>query len=154
VIVVPSLGMITASRERQSSLSTVMGVLSSARTLAMSGKRETWVVFRKEGHRILLRTVLGGPAGTESAGNWIALPNGIRAADDEGSLTSQPLPPPVLAIAGGSSSLLGGIGFLPSGKISPMARSGGQLSLEFADRRGDKAGPILLSRTTRLATIP
>jgi prepilin-type N-terminal cleavage/methylation domain-containing protein len=154
VMAVPSLGRISDSQRRKGAISLAMGTLSSARTLALSGKRESWVVFRQEGGRLFLRTVLGEGPGFSPTGNWLALPAGILPAEVDGSVASLPLPPAVIASAGNpAGEILGGIGFLPTGKPCP-GRSGGQLALVMRDARGTKTPAILLSRATGLASLP
>ena len=158
-LAVPTWGAITRSQANSAAVSLVMGTLEQARLAAVSGKKETWVLFRNNDElkqaslRILTRDGIGS-TGYVSLGNWTMLPRGITFQVGEETLMDQKPPVEVIVAALGAAiaaavppaTSLGGVMYQRSGRIGIPQQGGPALLLRLRSPKGPLPAPIELSR--------
>lgn len=161
-LAVPTWGAITRSQANNAAVSLVMGSLEQARLAAVSGKKETWVLFRNNNElkqaslRIVTREGIGGTGSVPftSAGSWAMLPRGIMFQVGEDTLMDQNPLAEVIAAAMGAAITgpvpptisVGGMMFQRSGRIGIPQQGGPALLLRLRSPKGPLPAPIELSR--------
>lgn len=157
-LTMPAWRAITESQKKQSALALVMETLDQARLMAVTGKKEVWLLFEDHGSRgqSSLRIVVREASGYSTYGSKTCLPGGIRFVHGEGDIMDHNAPPEVLQATSGagttSSENTGGVMFQGSGRIGLPAQGGNLLSLSLANDKGVAYETIELSRGTGRAS--
>ena len=155
-LMIPCWGAITRSRSRQAGTTLVMETLELARTAAITGKTDVWVVFRNEGGSShgSLRILSRQGTRIQPLGPWQKLPAGISFLGGVDSFMKEKPPGEVLSSSLGTQVRtndedFGSVMFQRSGGIGMPLPGSNALQLELANNPDTNAcSTITLSRAT------
>ncbi len=146
-LILPAWTSVKRSRSRQAALTITMESLERARTAAITGKKETWVLFRHgttpQGGKTAgdsgdaIRIIEKEGAELAPIGPWQPLPAGMSFVSTPGTLMEETPPREILACALGGKTpgeaTFGGIMFLRSGRVGIPRAGGNGLSLRIGE---------------------
>ena len=157
-LAVPAWSTINRGRANRVATGIVMDFLERARSGAISGRRDVWVVFRHaensiDGLRIASRD--GDHYAAE--GPWLNLPAGISFLSEVGTALEEKPPKEVIQAVLGTQNpsdkaIHGGIMFLRTGRIAVPLQGGNQLAIPFHSAKGNPPSRVIISRATGRAS--
>ena len=153
-LAVPAWSTINRGRANRVATGIVMDSLERARSGAISGRRDVWVVFRHAENSIDgLRIASRDGDNYAAEGPWLNLPAGISFLGGVGTALEEKPPKEVIQAVLGTQNpsdkdIHGGVMFLRTGRVGVPLQGGNQLAILFHSVKGNPPSQVIISRAT------